>query len=129
MLLIGIILGGILGFLFHSVYLYWKEGRVQKKYIKRGLYTSAPNGFTRTYSDGSKQDYQVVAEIGMVERTKTKVKIEVLTLRTSINSDASNKNQVINIINGWRDKNDSEVEWFEPHPGDVRNKKIDKVLN
>ena len=97
-----------------------------KKYIKRGLYISE---FTRSNGYGKKTDYTVHAEVGLVERTKTKIKIEVINLRTSISSDEIAKKQVTDIIEGWRDIDDTEIEWFEPHPGDVRGEKIDNILN
>lgn len=100
----------------------------KEKYIRRGLFSG---GFTRTYGNDETltEEYTVTAEIGEVERTKTKSKIEVIELRVSITSDETNKQQIIDIIEGWKDSNDSEIEWFEKHPGDERAEKIDELLN
>lgn len=102
---------------------FWKTKH--KKYIKRGLYSAE---FTRTDKHGEAVDYNVYAEIGLVERTKNKIKIEVTNLRTSLYSDSNSKNQIINIIEGWRDINDKGIEWFEEHPSDVRANKIDQLI-
>jgi hypothetical protein len=128
-LISGILLGG--GGLFAWAYIADKRDKKkaklkQKKYIKRGLYTGE---FTRGSGTPHEVDYDVTAEVGIVERTKTKIKIEVIDLKTSISSNTSSIEQITNIIEGWRNANDSQIEWFEPHPEDVRNNKIDDILN
>lgn len=123
---LGFIIGTLFGLLVAFLYRRFKRRKAKKKYLKRGLCTSE---FQRTNGYGQKTDYDVHAEIGLLERTKTKIKIEVIDLRTSISSNEASKKQIIDIIEGWRDVNDSEIEWFEPHPGDVRGEKIDGILN
>lgn len=131
---IGFIAGSLCGMLIAFVYNrlhFIKEKRKVKKYIKRGLYTSS---FTRTYggklsSDSRKETYEAVVEIGLLERTKTKMKIEIIgEIRTSISSDDNDIKQLKQLIEGWRDNDDEDIEWFEEHPADVRVGKIDDIL-
>lgn len=128
---IGFIAGSLCGMLISFVYNrlhFVSEKRKVKKYIKRGLYTST---FTKTYggSDSRKKSYEAVAEIGLLERTKTKMKIEIIgEIRTSISSDDNDIKQLKQIIEGWRDNDDENIEWFEEHPADVRVGKIDDIL-
>jgi len=128
-LVVGILLTIVSVLFFRLIKNNRKDSKPKKKrkYIRRGLYTGE---FTRTYGNSSnKDDYTASAEIIEVERTKTKSKVEVVNLKTSMTSDERNRNQIIDIIEGWIDSNDSHIEWFEKHPGDERASKIDDILS
>ena len=127
MILIGILIGFILG--LPIGFIKWKKKTVPvvEKYSRRGLlhknFSITSELTTRTKS------VDVQYEIGELESTDKLSKIEVIELKSGqseYNTDF-NKKKLTDMVNKtWI--NSSDITWITT-AADVRNKKIDKILN
>jgi len=97
------------------------------KYLRRGIYN---HQFEAVDKSGNSNDVHVQFEIGEIERTSAKSKIEVIEVIPS-QSEYSNdgyKKTMIKLINyTWIDSN--SFEWIEDNVSEKRNQKIDEILS
>lgn len=130
--LIGGLIFGVLGFLVgnsKSEDTKTKEPTKSKtkepNYNRRGIWT---NG----YSGGSgenKKKFEVQFELGEVECTSTKSKVEVISMvssRSEYNDDLTRKKISEMVNNTWMVSTD--IEWID-ETSKMRNDKIDQILN
>jgi hypothetical protein len=96
-----------------------------KEYTRRGIWS---NG----YSGGSgenKKKFEVQFELGEVESTSTKSKVEVISMvssRSEYNDDLTRKKISEMVNNTWMLSTD--IEWIDD-TSKMRNDKIDQILN
>ena len=127
MIFLGILIGFILGLPIGFIKWKKKSEPVVEKYSRRGLlqknFSITSELTTRTKS------VDVQYEIGELESTDKLSKIEVIELKSSqseYNTDF-NKKKLTDMVNKtW--VNSSDITWITT-AADVRNKKIDKILN
>ena len=127
MIFLGILIGFILGLPIGFIKWKKKSEPVVEKYSRRGLlqknFSITSELTTRTKS------VDVQYEIGELESTDKLSKIEVIELKSSqseYNTDF-NKKKLTDMVNKtW--VNSSDITWITT-ADDVRNKKIDKILN
>jgi hypothetical protein len=120
---LAIIMGFFLGCGF-TVYI--KRTPTKNKYLRRGIYDHT---FEATDSSG-KTKISAQFEVGELERTGNKSKIEVITVNPNQTeySTESYKRQMINLINHtWITS--SDFEWIEDDVSEKRNQKIDQLLS
>ena len=127
--LVGGLIFGVLGFLVGNSKEKETETKESKKeetkYIRRGIWT---NG----YSGGSgenKKKFEVQFELGEVECTSTKSKVEVISMvssRSEYNDDLTRKKISEMVNNTWMVSTD--IEWID-ETSKMRNDKIDQILN
>ena len=133
---IGSILGAILGFgvgyaLFEESGVKWKSlitRHKKEKYLRRGLLDKQYT-MSNSYTNKS-ENFEVSFEVGELERTDKKSKIYVIDCHVSASqySDEDTISKIKKLVdNTW--VNSSDVEWISPHTADVRNDKLDKILN
>ena len=127
MIFLGILIGFILGLPIGFIKWKKKSEPVVEKYSRRGLlqknFSITSELTTRTKS------VDVQYEIGELESTDKLSKIEVIELKSGqseYNTDF-NKKKLTDMVNKtW--VNSSDITWITT-ADDVRNKKIDKILN
>ena len=127
MIFLGILIGFILGLPIGFIKWKKKSEPVVEKYSRRGLlqknFSITSELTTRTKS------VDVQYEIGELESTDKLSKIEVIELKSGqseYNTDF-NKKKLTDMVNKtWI--NSSDITWITT-AADVRNKKIDKILN
>jgi hypothetical protein len=124
MIFLGILVGFIFG-LSIGFFLWYKKK--QKKFTKRGLLDKE---FTITDNKTfNKHTIKCQYEIEEIESTDTLTKVRVIQMSPS-NSEwnsANNKNRLKEMIDGsWIETND--IKWITT-AADVRNRKIDEILN
>ncbi len=127
MFILGLIVGIVITIaaMFFIAYVMNRRDEKKRKFRRRGLFTGT---FTTDY-EGKKDTYDVSVEVGEVERTKTKSKIVIIgKIQSSRSLSHSITLNLPKIIEGWRETDSSRIEWFEEHPEDVRNEKIDNLL-
>lgn len=127
--LVGGLVFGVLGFLIgNSKEQKEKETETKKeepKYTRRGIWS---NG----YSGGSgenKKSFEVQFELGELESTSTKSKVEVISMvssRSEYNDTATKKKLAEMVDNTWMLSTD--IEWID-ETSKMRNDKIDQILN
>lgn len=131
MFILGMIVGFILGILVTLLVTISKErNKVTKEeenknvYIRRGIWTNE-------YSSGvgiNKNKFEVQYELGELEATATKSKVEIISSAASKSAynDDSTKNTLSKMVNHtWILS--SEIEWIEDTAKN-RNDKIDQLL-
>jgi hypothetical protein len=125
MIYLGILIGIIVGFSFSKIK--WKKKPIVEKYIRRGILKKE---YTTTDAiTGRKNTISVQYEIGELESTDKLSKVEVITLTPSQSeylSDFYKKKLTELIDKSWIDT--KEINWITT-TADVRNKKIDEILN
>jgi hypothetical protein len=123
MIWIGILIGLILG--SGSVYLYFsssKSTKVVEKFSRRGIWTN-------TYTTGSGKSFGVQFELGELEKTSTRSKVEVILLtadQSEFNTDLTKKRISSMVNNTWIAS--SDIEWIEDDLAKKRNDKIEEIL-
>lgn len=134
--IIGFLIGGlifaVLGFLVGNSKSEetTKSKNKESNYIRRGIWT---NGYSTFHSAGgsskNNDKFKVQFELGEVESTSTKSKVEVISMvssRSEFNDD-STKEKIGNMVNNtWIES--SDIEWIED-TAKLRNSKIDQILN
>jgi len=125
MIWLGILIGFILG--LPIGFIKWKKKPVVEKYSRRGL---LKKNFSVTDNlSNRKSSVDVMYEIGELESTDKLSKIEVIDLKSDqseYNTDY-NKKRLTDMVNKtWLGSD--EITWITT-AADVRNKKIDKILN
>jgi hypothetical protein len=127
MILIGILIGFILGLPIGFIKWKKKSEPVVEKYSRRGLLQKNFSITSELTTRAKGVDVQY--EIGELESTDKLSKIEVIELKSSqseYNTDF-NKKKLTDMVNKtW--VNSSDITWITTAV-DVRNKKIDKILN
>ena len=127
MILIGILIGFILGLPIGFIKWKKKSEPVVEKYSRRGLLQKNFSITSELTTRAKSVDVQY--EIGELESTDKLSKIEVIELKSSqseYNTDF-NKKKLTDMVNKtW--VNSSDITWITT-AADVRNKKIDKILN
>ncbi len=125
MIFLGILIGFILG--LPIGFIKWKKPKVVEKYIRRGILQkefSTTDGIT-----GRKSKIEVQYEIGELESTDKLSKIEVISFtpaNSEYHTDYYKKKLTELIDKSWIES--KEVNWITT-AADVRNKKIDEILN
>jgi hypothetical protein len=125
MIFLGILIGFILG--LPIGFIKWKKKPVVEKYSRRGLLVkeySVTNGMT-----GRKSAIECNFEIGELESTDTLSKVEVIfahTNQSEYNTDHEKKRLTDMVNNTW--VNSKDIIWITT-AADVRNRKIDEILN
>ena len=127
MIFLGILIGFILG--LPIGFIKWKKKSVPvvEKYSRRGLLKKNFSITSELTTRAKSVDVQY--EIGELESTDKLSKIEVIELKSDqseYNTDF-NKKKLTDMVNKtW--VNSSDITWITT-AADVRNKKIDKILN
>lgn len=120
-ILIGLILGLPIGFIK------WKKPVVVEKYSRRGLLVKE---YTSTDAiSGRTSKIECVFEVGELESTDTLSKIEVIDLkpnRSEYNTEYERKRLTGMVDKSWEPS--KSIHWITT-AADVRNKKIDEILN
>jgi len=102
-----------------------KKSKEEPKYTRRGIWS---NG----YSGGSgenKKSFEVQFELGELESTSTKSKVEVISMvssRSEYNDTTTKKKLAEMVDNTWMLSTD--IEWID-ETSKMRNDKIDQILN
>jgi len=123
MIYLGILIGFILG--LPIGFIKWKKKPVVEKYSRRGL---LKKNFSVT-DNLSNRKSSVMYEIGELESTDKLSKIEVIDLKSDqseYNTEHNKKRLTDMVDKTWIDSDD--ITWITTD-ADVRNKKIDKILN
>ena len=127
MIFLGILIGFILGLPIGFIKWKKKSEPVVEKYSRRGLLQKNFSITSELTTRAKSVDVQY--EIGELESTDKLSKIEVIELKSSqseYNTDF-NKKKLTDMVNKtW--VNSSDITWITT-ADDVRNKKIDKILN
>lgn len=122
--LIGGLIFGVLGFLVGNSKSEDTKTK-EPKYTRRGIWTN-------DYSIGSgdkKKSLEVQFELGELESTSTKSKVQVISMVVSKSqfNDGSTKKKITDMINNaWMLS--SDIEWIDD-TSKTRNDKIDQILN
>lgn len=122
---------GALGFKFYNILsskIKANELKNSKTYLRRGIweneYYVSPQGLTV-----NKEDFIVQFELGEVESTGVKSKVEVISMsvrKSQFNTD-STFDKIKGMVNGtWMLS--SEIEWIDDKAKE-RNSRIDDILN
>ena len=122
------ILAMIMGFFLGcGATLHFKKTSQKTKYLRRGIYDHT---FEATDVVGNKTKVDAQFEIGELERTGNKSKIEVIRLTPNQTeySTESYKKKMIDLINHtWIES--ASFEWIEDDMTEKRNQKIDQLLS
>ena len=123
--ILAIIMGFFLGC---GLTLHVKKPKPQKsKYLRRGIYDHT---FESTDITGRKTNIDVQFEVGEIERTGNKSKIEVIRLTPNQTeySTENYKKKMIDLINHtWIVS--TSFDWIEDDVTEKRNQKIDELLS
>jgi hypothetical protein len=125
MIFLGILIGFILG--LPIGFIKWKKKPVVEKYSRRGLLVkeySVTDGST-----GRTSKIECVFEVGELESTDTLSKVEVVDVKpnqSQYNTDYERKRLTEMVDKSWVPLTD--IHWITT-AADVRNKKIDEILN
>lgn len=95
-----------------------------KEYQRRGIWT---NGYSGGTGD-KKKSFEVQFELGELECTSTKSKVEVISMvssRSEYNDDSTRKKIAEMVNNTWMLSTD--IEWIDD-TSKMRNDKIDQIL-
>lgn len=138
MLILGIVVGiclGVIGSVFYTMSNTntkpVKEPESPKAYIRRGIWENEYSCQTtnQTYGEISKESFTVQFELGELESTGTKSKVEVIRMsckRSQFNTE-STFTKIKSMVNEtWMFS--SEIEWIDDRSKE-RNSKIDNILN
>jgi hypothetical protein len=126
MILIGILIGFILG--LPIGFIKWKKKTIPvvEKYIRRGILNKE---FRINENGGVKSTVHVQYEIGELESTDKLSKVEVIVLTPNQSEYLTDfyKKKFTELINkSWIES--ANINWITT-ASDIRNKKIDQVLN
>jgi hypothetical protein len=128
---IGFITGIFFLKIYHSINKSNKTNKVKKeqsKYLRRGLYS---NSYSITTAGVQTGTVDVQFEVGELERTSLKSKIEVINLSTSsaaYNREGQDRDRIKSMINNsWVSSN--EIEWIEDDLSQKRDEKLNEILN
>ena len=123
--------GFITGFFFIKIYQSVKINKTKTKvpkYLRRGLYTNSYSLSQNGYKTG---EVTVQFEVGELEKTSTKSKVEVINLSTSsavYNKEGDDRNRMKSMVNNlWIDS--TEIEWVEDALQQKREEKLNEILN
>jgi hypothetical protein len=125
MIFLGILIGFILG--LPIGFIKWKKKPLVEKYSRRGLLVKE-----YTVTDGSTgrtSKIECVFEVGELESTDTLSKVEVVDVKpnqSQYNTDYERKRLTEMVDKSWVPLTD--IHWITT-AADVRNKKIDEILN
>jgi hypothetical protein len=124
MIWLGIFIGLILG--VGSTCLYFlsnsKDKKVKEKFLRRGI-------FTNTYTTVGGKSFDVQFELGELEKTSARSKVEVISMtadQSEFNTDLT-KDRIKGMINNTWLKSES-IEWIEDDLAKRRNDKIEQIL-
>ncbi len=123
--ILGLVIGGLL-FGFLGFKLGTKEEEKVEKYIRRGIWT---NSYTVSNGGISKKSFDVQFELGEIESTKDRSKVEVISMVSSsseYNDVITHKKLSIMVNNTWMLS--SDIDWIDDK-SKIRNDKINKILN
>ena len=123
--------GFITGIFFLKIYQSVKINKIKTKrpkYLRRGLYTNSYSLSQNGYKTG---EITVQFEVGELEKTSTKSKVEVINLSTSsavYNKEGDDRNRMKSMVNNlWIDS--TEIEWVEDALQQKREEKLNEILN
>lgn len=123
MWILWLLIGALLGILTNLI----PRGGSKSKYLRRGiLYReySVSNGGVRV------SEFSCQLEVGEIERTDKKSKIEIINYIPSgtQHSSESDEKKVRKLVDkSWIDS--SEIEWITNSLSDQRNQKLNQILN
>ena len=124
MIWLGILIGLILG--VGSTCLYFlsnsKDKKVKDKFLRRGI-------FTNTYTTVAGKSFDVQFELGELEKTSTRSKVEVISLvadQSEFNTDLT-RDRIKGMLNNTWIKSEG-IEWIEDDVAKKRNDKIEQIL-
>lgn len=128
--LVGGLIFGILGFTIGNSKSETKENKEKEKvkqpqYTRRGIWS---NGYSMGNGE-KKRSFDVQFELGELESTSTKSKVEVISMVASHSecNDSQTKKQLAEMVNyTWMLS--SDIEWIDD-TAKMRNDKIDQILN
>lgn len=131
MAILYISLGFIIGFYTLKLYLKYnvkgvKKDTKLKKYSRRGLYEKSFETSQYSIKTGT---IDVQYEVGEIEKTSSRSKIEVISLhssKSSYNSGEDKKRLIEMVNNSWAES--SEIEWIEDDIQKVREDKLNEIL-
>ena len=124
MIWLGILIGFILG--MGSTCLYFslnsKDKKVKDKFLRRGI-------FTNTYTTVGGKSFDVQFELGELEKTSTRSKVEIISMtadQSEFNNDLTKK-RINDMVNNTWIKSEG-IEWIEDDLAKKRNDKIEQIL-
>ena len=124
MIWLGIFIGLILG--VSSTCLYFlsksKDKKVKEKFLRRGIWTN-------TYTTVGGKSFDVQFELGELEKTSERSKVEVISMTTNqseFNTDLTKKRIGDMVNNTWLKS--EGIEWIEDDVAKKRNDKIEQIL-
>jgi hypothetical protein len=124
MIWLGIFIGLILG--VSSTCLYFlsksKDKKVKEKFLRRGI-------FTNTYTTVGGKSFDVQFELGELEKTSARSKVEVISMtadQSEFNNDLT-KVRIKGMVNNTWIKSEG-IEWIEDDVAKRRNDKIEEIL-
>jgi hypothetical protein len=124
MIWLGILIGLILG--VGSTCLYFlsnsKDNKVKEKFLRRGI-------FTNTYTTVGGKSFDVQFELGELEKTSERSKVEVISMtanQSEFNTDLTKKHIGDMVNNTWLKS--EGIEWIEDDLAKKRNDKIEEIL-
>jgi hypothetical protein len=124
MIWLGIFIGLILG--VSSTCLYFlsksKGKEVKEKFLRRGI-------FTNTYTTVGGKSFDVQFELGELEKTSARSKVEVISMtadQSEFNTDLT-KDRIKGMVNNTWIHSD-KIEWIEDDVAKKRNDKIEQIL-
>lgn len=123
--------GFMTGIFFLKIYQSVKINKTktkEPKYLRRGLYTNSYSISQNGYKTG---EVTVQFEVGELEKTSAKSKVEVINLSTSsavYNKEGDDRNRMKSMVNNlWIDS--TEIEWVEDALQQKREEKLNEILN
>jgi hypothetical protein len=124
MIWLGILIGLILG--VSSTCLYFlsnsKDKKVKDKFLRRGIWTN-------TYTTVAGRPFHVQFELGELEKTSTRSKVEIISMtadQSEFNTDLTKKRISEMVNNTWI--NSEGIEWIEDDLAKKRNDRIEEIL-
>lgn len=133
-LILGIIVGiclGVIGSVFYTMSNTntkpMKEPESPKVYIRRGIWENEYS--VRNQDLEGKEDFTVQFELGELESTGSKSKVEIISMsaKKSRFNNENTYNNIKGMVNGtWMLS--SEIDWIDDRSKE-RNSKIDNILN
>jgi hypothetical protein len=134
MLILGIVVGiclGVIGSVFYTMSNTntkpMKEPESPKVYIRRGIWENEYS--VRSQDLEGKEDFTVQFELGELESTGSKSKVEIISMsaKKSRFNNENTYNNIKGMVNGtWMLS--SEIDWIDDRSKE-RNSKIDNILN
>jgi len=127
--ILGIITGIFLLKIYQLIKINKQKQKTKKpKYLRRGIYT---NSYTISNSGVHTGSVDVQFEIGELEKTSNKSKVEVINISTSnaeYNREGPSRDRLVSMINiSWIDSN--LIEWIEDPIQKIRDEKLNEILN